>query len=133
MIFTQREYGTRAVLRHRRVTWDCHLWRWINGSVPKTNWEKSLDRWKQRQIDKIKNYLMEIGVQDGKTVAHDNYKWKSVGVAVVGLNEIWKTYEKKVNSPLSDREVTPNICKYVCTECCSKFWRINERCGHVLK
>lgn len=41
---------------------------------------------KQRWIDKVQKNIVEIGIQDGESIAQDRQRWKDVCVAVMGLN-----------------------------------------------
>jgi len=38
---------------------------------------------------------MEIGIQDGETVAHDRDRWKQVCVLVMGFNGLYEAKEEK--------------------------------------
>lgn len=48
--------------------------------------KKPIGRPKQIWIDKVKKNLVEIGIQNGETVAQDRVRFKQVCVAAISLN-----------------------------------------------
>lgn len=62
-----------------------------------TKWEKTTRQTKTKvNGQKIIKNLMEIRIQDGKTVAQDKDRWKQVYVAVTGFNGFKKSEEKSI-------------------------------------
>lgn len=56
-------------------------------------WKRPIGRPKQKWIDKVEKNLVDIGIQDGETVAQDRDRWKQVCATAMGLNGLQEAEE----------------------------------------